>query len=57
MISVIGKKSYLLKLKGTNIVIKEFYSEMELSKYLTKNLSRPKTDYYITIKHTYTLPH
>lgn len=57
MISIIGKKSYLLKLKGTDIVVKEFYSEMELSKYLTKNLSRPKTDYYITIKHTYALPH
>ena len=47
------KVTYLLKLKGYDITIKEFNSVDELDIFLNTKLTLPKNCYWITEKHTF----
>ena len=47
------KITYLLKLKGHDIIIKEFNSVKELNIFLNTKLTLPKNCYWITEKHTF----
>ena len=53
MIRLKCKVTYLLKLKGYDIIIKEFNSVKELNIFLKTKLTLPKNYYWITEKHTF----